>query len=149
MFTEADLESMGLKIPNCEGPSVGAEVGNEQRHTVGGNPDSPDDEYSAWSDGSDFQKTLFSGYEVPDSVEVEDKVNLDMVLEEFQEGSKAGEDSGSEVLDDEPATSAAPPSLGTSEATDLYPFSRKEHLAALLILGSGHNLMSRPEYNWI
>ncbi|KAG0152067.1 hypothetical protein CROQUDRAFT_650101, partial [Cronartium quercuum f. sp. fusiforme G11] len=47
MFTEADLESMGLKIPNREGSSVGAEVGNEQGHAVGRNPDSSDDEYRA------------------------------------------------------------------------------------------------------
>ncbi|KAG0139403.1 hypothetical protein CROQUDRAFT_101584 [Cronartium quercuum f. sp. fusiforme G11] len=75
---------------------------------------------------------LFSGYEVPDPVEVEDDVNLDMVLDAFQEGSKKGDDLGSEVSDVEPATSAAPPSLGTCEATDWYQFSRKE-----------------AEYNWI
>ncbi|KAG0145362.1 hypothetical protein CROQUDRAFT_658805 [Cronartium quercuum f. sp. fusiforme G11] len=80
MFSEADLEGLGFKIPNREGSSVGAEVGGEQGHTVGGNPNSSDDKYSAWSDGSNFQKTLLSGYEVPDPVVVEDKVNLDMVL---------------------------------------------------------------------
>ncbi|KAG0139981.1 hypothetical protein CROQUDRAFT_100764 [Cronartium quercuum f. sp. fusiforme G11] len=132
MFSDADMERLGFKIPDREGSSVGAEVGNEEGHAVGRNPDSSDDEYGAWSDGSNFQKMLFSSYEVPDPVEVEDDVNLDMVLDVFQEGSKKGDDSddldnlGSEVSDVEPATSTAPPSLGPCEATDWYSFSRKE-----------------------
>ncbi|KAG0145617.1 hypothetical protein CROQUDRAFT_658412 [Cronartium quercuum f. sp. fusiforme G11] len=150
-FSQADMEALGFALPDCAGASREVKLGICEGPSGRENTDGSEDKDDTMSDSSNFLKLLFAGLKVPNPVEVKKGVTMDRVPECFREAPSAigGSDSEPSDADAETAPNPPVPTVETCSDANLSSFTRKEHLAGLLLSGSGRNLMSREEYSRI